>query len=217
MNHGTIPAGPIVYPGAYIHPDAIIGVGTTIHPHAVIYAPVVIGEGCIIGAGTVIGDTGFGYQRDDTTGHQTLREHTFRVVIEDDVHIGAHTCVDRGSWRDTVICEGARIDNHVHIGHNCIVGSNCMLPPGVVLGGSTHLGRGVWVGMNATVRERILIGDGAVIGMGAVVLSHVPAGQIWVGNPARLLRKAETLGTPVRPFAAETPPSTLAQTGPVMV
>lgn len=176
----------MIHPTAVIEGGAVIGSNCRIGAHAYIASSAVIGDDVWVEPGAVIGTDGFGYTREHD-GTWAFREHAYAVVIESNVHIGAHTVIDRGSWRDTVIKAGARIDNHCHIGHNCIIGSDTMLAPGVVLGGSTVIGAGCWIGMHATTRERVTIGDGCTLGMAAALLVDQPDGETWVGVPARLL------------------------------
>lgn len=163
---------------------------TYIAPNAYIGEHVTIGPGCIIGPGAVIGWDGFGYKRHHD--HWVRKPQAHGVVIEANVHIGANTCIDRGSHRDTVIGEGTRIDNLVHIAHNVQVGKHCLIIAGAELSGSVELGDWAWVGPNACVREHLTIGDEALIGIGAVVVKDIPAGETWCGNPARpLLRPSD--------------------------
>lgn len=200
----------MIHPTAIIEGGAVIGERCSIGAHSYIAACVVIGDDVQIGPGAVIGCDGFGYEHNDD-GTWTLREHTYQVVIENDVHVGANTVIDRGSWRDTTLRSGCRIDNLCHIGHNCIVGERTMMPPGVVLGGSTVIGADCWIGMNATTRERITIGDNATLGMSAALLTDQPAGETWAGVPASMLYPAPTVDEPapeptVEPAVVEDPP-----------
>lgn len=146
---------------------------------------ITIGKDCVIQPGAQIGQDGFGYTFEN--GRWEPKPHNFGVAIEDDVHIGANTCIDRGSYRDTRIGQGTRIDNLVHIAHNVQVGRNCIIVAGAEVSGSVVIGDGAWIGPNACIREHLTIGAGAVIGIGAVVVKDVPAGETWVGNPARRL------------------------------
>lgn len=145
---------------------------------------VLIGENCNIDPSAAIGRDGFGYEPDEN-GELIFFPHFGHVVIGNNVDIGAHSCIDRGTINDTVIEDGAKIDNLVHIGHNCIIGKNVSITPGVVLGGSVKIGEGTFIGMNATIKEHLTIGKNCVIGMGAVVLKDVPDNHTAFGNPAK--------------------------------
>lgn len=170
----------------YLHPTVEIGVDCRIAANVWIGAGVRIGDGCIIKAGAVIGSEGFGYLR-DADGRWVPKDHEWTVVIDNDVHIGANTCIDRGSWRDTHIMTGARIDNLVHIAHNVRVGGNAVIVAGAEVSGSCVVGVGAWVGPKACIKERVRIGDAALVGIGAVVLKDVAPNTTVAGNPARVI------------------------------
>lgn len=174
-------------PGACAHSSANIGTDTRIGAHVWIGPEVRIGTDCFIQAGAVIGENGFGYERNNLFGRWVPKPHEYTVILDDDVHIGANTCIDRGSWRDTHIMRGARIDNLVHIAHNVIVDINAVIVAGAEISGSVRIGLGAWVGPNACIKQGVTIGEGALIGMGAVVLHDVPPNQTWAGNPARCI------------------------------
>lgn len=134
-------------------------------------------------ATSVIGKEGFGF-------HKGVRfPHIGHVQLHDDVEIGAHSCVDRGAIGSTVIWHRTKIDNLVHIAHNVRIGSDCQVVAGAVIGGSAVIGDRVFIGMGALIKNKVRIGNDAIIGMGAVVTKDVPAGETWVGNPARKLEK----------------------------
>lgn len=159
---------------SYISPSAFIGAGVR------------IGAGCRIGPGAVIGWEGFGYSPDPDGGWKRKPE-THSVVIGDNVDIGANTCIDRGSYRDTVIGAGTKVDNLVHIAHNVHVGQDCLIIAGAEVSGSVVIGAGTWVGPNACIKEHLNIGARAMVGIGSVVIRDVPADTTVAGNPARVL------------------------------
>ena len=194
-----------VHPTAFVHPDAlvhprtyigpfsyigrcVIGEGTIIYGHAHLYDNVKIGENVVIHAGTVIGADGFGYLKTESEEYENF-PHIGGVVIEDNIEIGANTCVDRGSLGNTIIRRGAKIDNLVHVAHNVEVGENAIIIAHAMIGGSTHIGKNAWIAPTACLRDVISIGENAVIGMGAVVTKNVPNGETWAGVPAKAIDK----------------------------
>jgi UDP-3-O-[3-hydroxymyristoyl] glucosamine N-acyltransferase len=188
-----------VDPLAVIGPRAEIGSSTLIGPGAVIGADVRIGRQCAIGAhasiihaligdraiihpGVRIGQDGFGFLP-SRQGHQKIPQ-TRRVIVQDDVEIGANTTIDRGATRDTVIGEGTKIDNLVQIGHNVSIGRHCLIVSQVGISGSVTVGDYAVLGGQVGVADHITIGEGAMIGARAGVMSNIPAGGRWVGYPA---------------------------------
>lgn len=130
---------------------------------------------------------GFGYTR-DVKGNLNRNQHKFGVIINDDVDIGRFTNIDRGSWRDTVIGKGTKIDSLVHVGHNVIIGNHCLLVAGCIIGGSVDIGNYSYVGMNASIRQHLTIGKHVIIGAGAVVLKSVDDYDIVAGLPAKSIK-----------------------------
>lgn len=188
-----------VDPGARVHPDAYVGpftwvgrssvgAGTVIYGHCHIYDGVTIGKDVVIHAGTVIGSDGFGYSRNEAGGFEKF-PHLGGVTIGDGVEIGANSCIDRGTLGDTVIREGAKIDNLVHVAHNVVVGAHAAVIAHAMLGGSVSIGDHAWVAPAASLKEGLKVGDRALIGLGAVVLKDVPDGETWIGNPARPMKE----------------------------
>ena len=165
-----------VHSTAIVFPGAVIGPGVDIHAH------------CVIGANAVIGGPGFGYTTLPDGSHR-YRPHKFAVTVHENVHIGANSCVDAGRHRTTVIGSGTRIDNLVHIGHNCLVGRDALIIANAMLGGSCEIGDRVQISPGAQIMDHIKIGQGAHVGLGAVVIRDVGAGQVVVGNPARVIRE----------------------------
>jgi UDP-3-O-[3-hydroxymyristoyl] glucosamine N-acyltransferase len=196
--------GVTVEPGAVIGAGAEIGRGTTISANAVIGAGVRFGRDGFVGpgasithalvgnrvtihAGARIGQDGFGFAM-GAGGHLKVPQ-IGRVVIQDDVEIGANTMIDRGSNRDTVIGEGTKIDNAVQIGHNVTVGRHCVLVSQIGIAGSTELGDYVAFGGQAGVAGHLRIGAGAQVSGGSSVKDDIPAGERWVGAPAKPIRE----------------------------
>jgi len=197
--HPTAVVSPLakVDPSSYIGPlcsvgDAEIGEGTLIHAGVHIYDGVRIGRNVIIHSGTVVGADGFGYERNEQGGWEKF-PHLGGVVIEDDVEIGANSCIDRGTLGDTRICEGCRIDDIVYIAHNVYIGKQTVVIAHSMVAGGTHIGNASWVAPCACLRDRIQIGDEVTIGIGAVVTKDVPSKTTVLGVPARSLEEHNRL------------------------
>jgi UDP-3-O-[3-hydroxymyristoyl] glucosamine N-acyltransferase len=195
--------GVTVEPGSVIGPQASIGRGTTIAAGSVIGYRVYIGRDCYIGpnatlthalvgnrvtihAGASIGQDGFGFAM-GRAGHQKVPQ-IGRVVIQDDVEIGANTTIDRGALRDTVIGEGTKIDNLVQIGHNVVIGRHCIIVAQTGISGSAELGDFVALGGQVGVVGHVKIGAGAQIAGSSNVRGNVPPGVRWGGTPAKPTR-----------------------------
>src|ERR1700724_1871031 len=166
----VIPGGAVIGPGVCIGRDCAIGAGATLQ-HAL------IGDRVIIHPGTRIGQDGFGYLP-SPQGHQKIPQ-TRRVIIQDNVEIGANSTIDRGSSRDTIIGEGTKIDNLVQIGHNCSIWRHCIIVSQVGISGSVTLGDYVMLGARVGLADHITIGEGAQIGAAAGVMNDVPPGARW--------------------------------------
>ncbi|MGB6432673.1 MAG: UDP-3-O-(3-hydroxymyristoyl)glucosamine N-acyltransferase [Bradyrhizobium sp.] len=188
-----------VDPGAVIGPRVEIGAGSLIAANAVIGPDVTIGRDCRIGAGcsivhTMIGDRviihpgcrigqdGFGYTEDAA---QQKIPQTGRVIIQNDVEIGAGTMIDRGGIRDTVIGEASKIDNLCQIGHNCQIGRHCVIVAQCGLSGSVTLEDFAVLGGSVGLAPHVTIGRGARVAARSGVMHNVPAGETWGGYPAK--------------------------------
>lgn len=136
----------------------------------------------------MLNKNGFGFIRDES-GKLIQMPHAGNIIIEKDVSIGAHTCIDRAVVGATVIGEGTKIDNLVHIAHGAKVGKHCLIVAGAVLGGSCEIGDYSFIGMGALIKNKIKVGKNVTVGMGAVVTKDIPDGETWIGNPARRLEK----------------------------
>jgi len=196
---------PGIHPSAIVHPDAqigenvfigansviencIIGDDTIIDTNVHIYSTVIIGKYCSVKSGAVLGGMGFGFEKDEN-GNLFRFPQIGNLFIGDYVEIGANTCIDRGALSDTVIGDHCKINNLCHIAHNNKIGKNVVITEHVVIAGSNIIEDDVWIAPNASIRGWLTIGKGATVGMGAVVVKDIPAGETWVGNPARKLEK----------------------------
>ncbi len=162
--------------------------GSRLFPHVTLYAGTELGRRVVVHAGARIGSDGFGYIL--RNGRHEKIPHVGRCLIGDDVEIGANTTIDRGSVGDTVIGDGTKIDNLVHIAHNCRVGKRCVLAAQVGLAGSVVVEDGSAIGGQVGVGDHCTIGAGAQLAGQAGVFGDVPAGQTWSGYPARPHREA---------------------------
>jgi len=193
----------------YIAPGVYIGKGTKIFPNTVILNNVHIGEDCliypnvsiredcqignrvIIHNGVVIGSDGFGFAPHEGKFHKIPQ--VGKVVIEDDVEIGANATIDRATMGETRIKAGAKLDNLVHIAHNVVVGGNTVMAAQTGISGSTKIGRNVMIGGQVGTVGHITIGDGAQIGAQSGVSKDVKPGEIVFGYPARPIMKTKRI------------------------
>lgn len=165
-----------------------IGAGTVVYHNVVIGDEVVIGQRCVIKSCAVVGEEGFGFER-DAHGKAVRLPHVGTVVIGDDVEIGSLTTVCRGTLGDTVLRNGCKIDDHVHIAHNIDVGEDAFVIACAEVSGGVKIGPRAWIAPNASVLNQVTIGADAVVGLGGVVLKSVPDGAVVVGNPAKPLSR----------------------------
>lgn len=198
-----IEAGAIIEAGAVVGPNVAIGSGTVVAPNAVIGGSTQIGRDCYIGAGCTveyalignrvviqtgarIGKEGFGFVP-GAKGPERIPQ-IGRVVIQDDVEIGANTTVDRGAMADTIIGEGTKIDNLVQIAHNVRIGRACIIAGHCGLSGSVTLGDYVMLGGRVGIADHITLGTGAQVAASSGLMHDIPAGERWAGLPARPMR-----------------------------
>jgi UDP-3-O-[3-hydroxymyristoyl] glucosamine N-acyltransferase len=188
----------VIDPGARIGADCYVGAGVVIesgvvvgdrcqiHANVTLLERTVVGDDVTIGPGTCVGYAGFGYER-EADGTPLLIPHLGGVRIGDRVEIGSNTSIDRGTIDDTVIDDDAKIDNLVHVAHNCRVRRGSFVIATSILCGGVDVGEGAWVAPNASVLEHVRIGAGAQVGLAATVLRDVEPGSIVVGSPAKPL------------------------------
>jgi len=199
-----IGTGVVFDPGVVIGERVVVGAGTTLGAHVVLGPDVAIGRNCSIGPnvtiarstigdraivhpGVRIGQDGFGFAM-GSSGHLKVPQ-LGRVVIGNDVEIGANTTIDRGSSRDTVIGDGTKIDNLVQIAHNVRIGNHCVIVAQVGIAGSTVLEDGVAVGGQSAIAGHLHIGRGVQLAAASRLMRNVPAGERWGGMPAKNLRE----------------------------
>lgn len=175
-----------LYPGVYVGRGTIIGDDSILYANASIGEKVIIGKRVIIQAGAAIGGDGFGFVTDGGRHHKIPQ--VGGVIIEDDVEIGANSCVDRATLGNTVVRKGTKIDNLVQVAHNVSIGEHCILAGHVGIAGSTTLGNYVVMGGRAAAGDHVVIGDGVMVGGGAGITRDVEAGQVIAGHPAMPLR-----------------------------
>jgi UDP-3-O-[3-hydroxymyristoyl] glucosamine N-acyltransferase len=209
--HSSVKLGEDVWvgPGAVIEEGAEIGDRTSLAANAVIGAGVSIGCDCDIGpnvtvyagselrnrvvvqAGTVIGSAGFGYVRDEQ-GRYQLFPQIGRIVLEDDVEIGANCTIDRGALDATVIHRGTKLDNMVHVGHNVEIGEDVVIAAQTGISGSSHIGSGAIVGGQVGIADHVRVEDGVILGAQSGVPSNKVVrgkGIVFWGTPARPIRE----------------------------
>jgi UDP-3-O-[3-hydroxymyristoyl] glucosamine N-acyltransferase len=170
-----------IAPFAFIGENVKIGDGSRIFPHVTIYDGCQIGKNVTIHAGSVIGADGFGFAP-TASGYDKIPQIGI-VVIEDDVEIGANTCVDRSTMGQTVIHKGVKLDNLVQIAHNCEVGANTVMSAQVGLAGSTKVGEWCMFGGQVGLAGHLTVGDHVNLGGQSGVTGNVKANQTLIGSP----------------------------------
>ena len=203
-------SAPRVHPTAVLGAGVQLGRGTSIGPHAVLGDGVVLGDDCeilanvtiysgttlgdriLVQAGAVLGSTGFGYARNSATGEYLAFPQQGTLTIADDVEIGANTTIDRGALGETRIGAGTKIDNLVHIAHNCVLGRDVIIAAQTGISGSSVIEDGAILGGQVGLGEHAHVGPGVILGGGAGVLSHKKVrgpGEVFWGRPARPLKQ----------------------------
>jgi len=183
--------GVSIGPFCVIAPNVRIGRNCQILPHVTMYPGVTLGENCVVQSGTVLGATGFGYVRDGDTGEYTMFPQQGTLVIEDNVEIGANTTIDRGALGETRIGRGTKIDNQVHIAHNCVIGKNVVIAAQVGMSGSCVVGDGVVMAGQVGLGDHVTIGPGVILGGASGVFPGKRLdgpGQMFMGVPAEPLK-----------------------------
>ena len=164
-----------------------------IHSTAIIEQNVKLGQNIIIEPYAVLGRGGFSWKRNKKLELTSVPQGAYGVQINDDVEIGSGTCIDGGSWHDTMIGKGVKLDNLIHIGHNAQIGDWSVIVAGVVIGGSCVIGKYCWLGMNACIKQHVKITNNVVVGAGAVVINDIKDDyDIVAGNPAKSIKDKVT-------------------------
>jgi UDP-3-O-[3-hydroxymyristoyl] glucosamine N-acyltransferase len=195
-SHAELGAGTRIEAGAVIGEGVVIGEDCRIYPRAVLYPGTTLGNRVVVHAGAVLGADGFGYVRDAKTGAYTQFPQQGTLVIEDDVEIGANSTIDRGALKQTRIGRGTKVDNLVHVGHNCDIGEDVILVMGTGISGSSTVGNGAVIAGQVGIGDHVHIGPGVILGGQAGVFSGskvtnegLKPGTVLYGTPARPLRQ----------------------------
>jgi UDP-3-O-[3-hydroxymyristoyl] glucosamine N-acyltransferase len=187
-----IGTGTRLYPGCFVGKGSIIGSRCALFPRVTLYERTQLGDRVRLHAGVVLGADGFGYAPRRENGKVVEHEkiyHLGRVVVGNDVEIGANTCVDRGTIGDTVIRDMAKVDDLVMIGHNCRLDVGAVICGNAGLAGRAKIGKFAYIGGMAGVGNDVEIGDGAMVGALSVVAADVAPGVSMIGNPSRTARE----------------------------
>jgi UDP-3-O-[3-hydroxymyristoyl] glucosamine N-acyltransferase len=179
----SLAAGVVLHAGVHLGEGVSIGAGSVLHSGVTVRARSEIGARCILHDGCVVGSDGFGY-RPGSAGLVKV-PHIGFVRIEDEVEIGANTCIDRGKFGATLIGRGTKIDNLCQIAHNCRIGRHCALSGLVGLAGTVTIGDGTRIGGGTGVADHVTIGRGCTIAAQSGVMNDIPDGETWAGYPAQ--------------------------------
>jgi UDP-3-O-[3-hydroxymyristoyl] glucosamine N-acyltransferase len=182
--------------GAVIGENVKIGVHCHIYPRAVIYPGATLGDRVVVHAGAVLGADGFGYVRDAVTGEHTQFPQQGTLTIESDVEIGANSTIDRGALEETRIRRGTKIDNLVHVGHNCDIGEHVILVALTGISGSSTVGKGAVLAGQVGIGDHVHVGPGVILGGQSGVFNGKTIsnegqrpGTVMFGTPARPLKQ----------------------------
>lgn len=184
--NSTVGTGTRIEAGVVVGDGVRIGIDCVLHPYVTLYDGVTIGDNVVLHAGVCVGADGFGYVRDDM-GHQKFPQ-IGTVLIEDDVELGAHTCVDRAALGQTRIGRGTKIDNLVHVGHNCDIGERVVIAAQTGISGSVIIEDDAVIGGQVGFGDHVRVQSGAVIGSKAGVL------------PGKIVRPGVWWGIPIQPL-----------------
>lgn len=175
--------GAVLWAQVYVGVDAEIGAGCELYPQVYVGARCRLGERVRVHAHATIGADGFGY-RQDGEGRHVKSPQVGAVVLGDDVELGAHVTIDRGRFEDTVLGEGCKLDDHVHLGHNVVFGAHCAVAGGTVFAGGARLGDHVMIAGNCGVAGHVRMGDRSVLGGMSMLMHDTEPGKFYAGSPA---------------------------------
>lgn len=179
--------GTIIQPGAFVGNNVIIGKNCLIHANVSIYDHTIIGDNVIIHSNSVIGADAYYFQKKE--GKFRKFESCGRVIIEDNVEIGALCSIDKGVSADTIIGNGTKMDNHIQIGHDTIIGKNCLIGAHCAIAGVTEIEDDVILWAKVAINKDLVIGKGAVILATSAVDKSLQGGKTYFGAPAEEARK----------------------------
>lgn len=181
--------GTHLQPGVFVGNHVKIGKNCLIHPNVTIYDHTMIGDNVIIHAGTVLGADAFYFKRrKDRAVQYDKLESCGRVIIESDVEIGAGCTIDKGVSGDTIIGQGTKLDNHIHIGHGAVIGKNCLFAAQVGIGGKAIIEDEVILWGQVGVSKDLVIGKGAIVYAQSGVPSSIEGGKVYFGSPVEEAR-----------------------------
>jgi len=175
----------LIEPGCLVDVGVRIGDGTLIMSGAKVRKFCTIGKNTVIASNSVIGADGFGYERDEY-GIPVHLPHVGGVEVGDHVYVGACSTIASGTMEPTKVGNHVKVNNLVHVAHNCHIGARTMIGGGATICGSVSVGDGTWIGAGASIKQSCTIGESAVVGLGAVIVNDVGDNETVAGNPARL-------------------------------
>ncbi len=181
-DNAVIGEGCQIYPNTYVGEGVTVGAGTVLYPHVVVYNGCKIGQRVILHAGCVVGADGFGFAP-SANGYDKIPQIGI-VTIEDDVEIGANSCVDRSTMGSTYVRRGVKLDNLVQIAHNTDIGENTVMSAQVGIAGSTKVGKWCMFGGQAGVAGHVTVGDKVNVGAQCGVIGNLRSDQTLIGSPA---------------------------------
>lgn len=187
-NGAQIASGCRIYPYVYIGEDVQLGSDTIIYPHVTIYHGVKVGRKCIIHAGVVLGADGFGFAPESDGYHKIPQ--LGGVIVEDDVEIGANTCIDRAVMGNTIIHKGVKLDNLIQVAHNCSVGCHTVMAAQTGMAGSSQVGEWCQIGGQVGIAGHLKVGNRVSAGGQTGILSNIANGKTIMGSPSMEASKA---------------------------